>query len=64
MSVERTKGESPKEYAGRLLASMFQEVYSHTGREMPGEMFDRCYDFAGEMIDAVRDEMKEASVRW
>lgn len=56
MVLGRDKYESSKDYAGRLLASMFQEVYKHTGREMPTEMFDRAHDIVGVLMEAVYDE--------
>lgn len=63
-ALEKEKGENSREFAGRLLASMFQEVFSHTGREMPSEVFDACHDFVRETVDAVREEMREVRVTW
>ncbi len=63
-AIEKEKGEGTKDFAGRMLASMFQEVFAHTGREMPAEMFDRCHDFVGEVVDVVREEMREVRVTW
>jgi hypothetical protein len=54
-ALEREKYETTKDFASRLLASMFQEVFAHTGREMPAEMFDRVSDFTTQMLDAVYD---------
>jgi hypothetical protein len=48
--------ERDQEYATRLLCSMFQEVYSHTGREMPTEMYDRASDVTRALLSAVREE--------
>lgn len=59
--LTQEKHETNRDYAVRILASMFQEVYAHTGREMPEEMFDRCSDLVTVIIDAVADENRE---RW
>lgn len=61
--LEQEKHEQAYEYVGRLLASMFQEVYAHTGREMPTEMFDRCDELARELRTVVRDEVGGMQLR-
>lgn len=56
--LEREQYESHKDFAGRLLCSMFEEVYAHTGRELPAEMYDRASDLVDELLDAVREEKR------
>jgi len=55
-NITRERYENADAYAARLLASMFQEVYAHTGREMPSEMFDRAHDITTLLMEAVAEK--------